>query len=134
MPSSQGIIGNSINLPIHEDIIQDFAANTKATIAGFVPRSLTVAKAELQGKTTIEADPDSEQADLYRNLAKSIVNNENRYVPGPLGTDELKAWAESWYDRLLEHNKQQDCQASEPVKSDLKYYELKPDSVKPEVR
>ena len=129
-----GIIGNSINLPIHEDIIQDFAANTKATIAGFVPRSLTVAKAELQGKTTIEADPDSEQADLYRNLAKSIVNNENRYVPGPLGTDELKAWAESWYDRLLEHNKQQDCQASEPVKSDLKYYELKPDSVKPEVR
>jgi len=52
-----GIIGNSINLPIQEEIIQDFAANTKVTIAGFVPRSLTVAKAELQGKTTIEAIP-----------------------------------------------------------------------------
>ena len=29
-----GIIGNSINLPIQEEIIQDFAANTKVTIAG----------------------------------------------------------------------------------------------------
>jgi nitrogenase iron protein NifH len=131
-----GIIGNSINLPIHEEIVQDFAANTKATIAGFVPRSLTVAKAELQGKTTIEADPDSEQADLYRTLAKSIINNENRYVPNPLGTDELKAWAESWYDRLLEHNKNQsqNPQGQAPVKSDLSYYSLKPDNANVRVR
>ena len=131
-----GIIGNSINLPIHEEIVQDFAANTKATIAGFVPRSLTVAKAELQGKTTIEADPDSEQADLYRALAKSIINNENRYVPNPLGTDELKAWAESWYDRLLEHNKNQsqNPQGQAPVKSDLSYYSLKPDNANVRVR
>ena len=129
-----GIIGNSINLPIQEEIIQDFAANTKVTIAGFVPRSLTVAKAELQGKTTIEADPDSDQAELYRNLARGIINNQNRYVPGPLGTDELKAWAESWYDRLLEHNKNQDRQSAEPVKNDLKYYDLKPDSASVKVR
>jgi nitrogenase iron protein NifH len=99
-----------------------------------VPRSLTVAKAELQGKTTIEADPDSDQADLYRNLARGIINNENRYVPVPLGTDELKAWAESWYDRLLEHNKNQDQQGVEPVKNDLKYYDLKPDSASVKVR
>ncbi len=123
-----GVVGNSINLPIHEEIVQDFVANTKATIAGFVPRSLTVAKAELQGKTTIEADPDSEQAELYRNLAKNIFKNEDRYVPAPLGTDELKAWAESWYDRMLEHNKQQNNQVSEPLKNDLKYYDLKPDT------
>ena len=129
-----GIIGNSINLPIQEEIIQDFAANTKVTIAGFVPRSLTVAKAELQGKTTFEADPDSDQAELYRNLARGIINNQNRYVPVPLGTDELKAWAESWYDRLLEHNKNQDQQGVEPVKNDLKYYDLKPDSASVKVR
>jgi len=129
-----GIIGNSINLSIHEEIIQDFAVNTKATIAGFVPRSLTVAKAELQGKTTIEADPDSEQAELYRRLARNIVNNENRYVPQPLSTDELKEWAESWYDRLLEHNKQHGNVASEPIKDDLKYYEQKPDRANVRVR
>jgi nitrogenase iron protein NifH len=121
-----GVIGNSINLPIHEEIIEDFAANTKATIAGFVPRSLTVAKAELQGKTTIEADPDSDQAELYRNLARGIINNENRYVPVPLGVDELKAWAESWHDRLLKNNQYE--QSKEPVKSDHSYYALKPDS------
>jgi nitrogenase iron protein NifH len=50
-----------------------------------------VAKAELQGKTTIEAAPDSDQAELYRNLAQKIISNENRYVPAPLGMDELKA-------------------------------------------
>ncbi|HWQ20897.1 MAG TPA: nitrogenase iron protein NifH [Methanotrichaceae archaeon] len=111
-----GVIGNSINLPIHEEIIEDFAANTKSTIAGFVPRSLTVAKSELQGKTTIEAEPDSEQAELYRILARNIINNESKYVPNPLGTDELKAWAEKWHDRLIQ-----------PTKSDHIYYDLKPD-------
>ena len=95
-----------------------------------------MAKAELQGKTTIEADPDSEQADLYRTLAKSIIDTENRYVPNPLGTDELKAWAESWYDRLLEHdkNQSQNPQGQAPVKSDLSYYSLKPDNANVRVR
>ncbi|WP_019178692.1 nucleotide-binding protein [Methanomassiliicoccus luminyensis] len=97
-----GIIANSTNLPIQREIIEHFAAATKTTIAEYVPRSLTVTKSELQGKTVIEAAPDSEQADVYRALASKIVKNQDRYVPAPLEVDQLKAWAESWSDKLLE--------------------------------
>ncbi len=97
-----GIIANSINLPVQREILQDFSNKTKSTIAEFVPRSLTVTKSELRGKTVIEAEPDSQQADIYRNLAKKIINNGHKYVPSPLDVDALKEWAESWSDSLLE--------------------------------
>ena len=97
-----GIIANSINQPLHRDIVSDFAEKTKATIAEFVPRSLVVTKSELQSKTVIEADPESKQADIYRSLAKRIYENRKAYVPAPLDVDGLKDWASSWGDRLLE--------------------------------
>jgi nitrogenase iron protein NifH len=106
-----GIIANSMNLPVHKEIIEDFSKKTKTTIADFVPRSLMVTKSELRGKTVIEAAPDSEQADVYRKLAQKIFTNENKYVPVPLEVDELKEWAESWSDKLLEDKETQkvDC-------------------------
>jgi nitrogenase iron protein NifH len=97
-----GIIANSINLPVHRDIIQDFSTHTSSTVVEFVPRSLTVTKSELRGKTVIEEEPDSEQAEIYRRLATKIISNSQKYVPSPLDVDVLKAWAESWSDQLLE--------------------------------
>jgi nitrogenase iron protein NifH len=97
-----GIIANSTNLPVQEEIVEDFANRTKTTIAEYIPRSLTVTKCELEGKTVIEGAPESEQADAYRDLAKKVLSNRSRYVPSPLDVDQLKEWAESWSDRLLE--------------------------------
>lgn len=97
-----GIIANSINHPIQKNIVKDFSKKTKTTIAQFVPRSLTVTKAELLGKTVIEASPDSEQAAIYRKLAKTIITNKKKYVPDPLEPEQLKQWAERWSDSLLE--------------------------------
>ena len=97
-----GIIANSINQTLHREIVENFAEKTKTTVAEFVPRSIAVTKAELHGKTVIEAEPDSEQARIYRNLAKRIYENDKAYVPSPLDVDGLKAWAREWGDRLLE--------------------------------
>jgi nitrogenase iron protein NifH len=99
-----GIIANSINNPVSKEIIEDFSKQTKSTIVGFVPRSLTVTKSELKGKTVIEADPYSEQANIYRSISEKIISNEHKYVPSPLETDDLKVWAESWSDKLFERN------------------------------
>jgi nitrogenase iron protein NifH len=60
-----------------------------------------VTRAELLGKTVIEATPDSEQASVYRKLAKAIINNKKKYVPSPLEPEQLKDWAEKWSDSLL---------------------------------
>lgn len=102
-----GIIANSINLPVQKEIVLDFSKQTKSSVAEFIPRSLTVTKSELSGKTTIEGQPDSEQADIYRKLAKYVAGNEDKYVPSPLESDELKVWAESWSDSVIREQKEE---------------------------
>lgn len=96
-----GVIANSINAPYTREIIDDFAAQTKTQIIEYVPRSVTVTQSELQGKTTIEAAPDTAQADVYRSLAKKIANHTESKVPEPLETGELRKWAAKWGDYLL---------------------------------
>ncbi|MDR0912296.1 MAG: AAA family ATPase [Methanobrevibacter sp.] len=103
-----GVIANSISFSAQKDILNDFTKQTESTIAGFVPRSLAVTQAELSGKTTIEADPDSEQAEVYKKLANDIYKNKVEYVPSPLESDELKDWAASWSDKLIEMKKQEE--------------------------
>jgi nitrogenase iron protein NifH len=105
-----GIIANSITFSAQKEILEDFAKQTESTIAGFVPRSLTVTQAELSGKTTIEAAPDSDQADVYRKLANDIYKNKIEYVPAPLESDSLKNWAGSWSDKLLKLKKEEEGQ------------------------
>ena len=97
-----GIIANSINHGYSREIIDDFAARTKTQIMQYVPRSITVTQSELQGKTTIEAAPDSQQAQIYRQLAERIISHEESRVPSPLELDELRSWAAGWSDKLLE--------------------------------
>ncbi len=97
-----GIIANSMNTDFHREIIDDFAARTKTQIVQYVPRSLTVTQAELQGKTTIEAAPDSAQADVYRALAKRIAEHTDSKVPTALNPKELREWSAGWADQLIE--------------------------------
>jgi nitrogenase iron protein NifH len=66
-----------------------------------VPRSITVTQSELQGKTTIEAAPDSDQAGVYRRLANKIALHTESKTPSPLNEKELRAWAATWAGHLL---------------------------------
>jgi nitrogenase iron protein NifH len=96
-----GIIANSINQPYAKHIVDDFAERTKTTIMQYVPRSVTVTQSELQGKTTIEAAPDSEQAAVYTELAQRIASHEVSATPSPLEVSELREWAASWANQLI---------------------------------
>lgn len=96
-----GLIANSINAPFAKEIVDDFVAQTKTRVVEYVPRSVTVTQAELQGKTTIEASPDSEQAKIYKQLAGYIAEHEVSTVPQPLEQNQLRAWAEKWAGHLL---------------------------------
>ena len=96
-----GLIANSINAPYAKEIVDDFVSKTKTRVVEYVPRSITVTQSELQGKTTIEAFPDSEQAKVYASLAKKIVATTESKVPAPLEIAELRDWASTWADQLL---------------------------------
>ncbi|MDR3292756.1 MAG: nitrogenase iron protein [Clostridiales bacterium] len=97
-----GIIANSINKPYSKEIIDDFAEHTKTNVVDYVPRSVTVTQSELQGKTTIEAAPDSEQARIYTRIAEKIAAHEKSYIPQPLDGNDLREWASKWAGKLLE--------------------------------
>jgi nitrogenase iron protein NifH len=96
-----GIIANSINAPYSKSIIDDFAERTKTQVVEYVPRSVTVTQSELQGKTTIEAAPDSAQAAIYLSLARKIAAHTESKTPEPLELADLRAWAAKWADILL---------------------------------
>jgi len=102
-----GIIANSINTPYSFEIIDDFAHQTNTKVIDYVPRSVTVTQSELQGKTTIEAAPDSEQAQLYTRLAQRITEHIESKTPSPLDVQELRDWATKWANRLLALEKEQ---------------------------
>lgn len=97
-----GVIANSITEGYSRSIVDDFTAKTGTTVAGYVTRSIVVQQSELYGKTVIEANPTSEQADIYRNLAKYISENEELVVPNPLGAAELRDWAREWGDKIYD--------------------------------
>ncbi|ADY57074.1 Nitrogenase iron protein [Syntrophobotulus glycolicus DSM 8271] len=96
-----GVIANSINAPYAKEIIDDFVEQTGTQVVEYVPRSVTVTQSELQGKTTIEALPDSKQAAIYKSLAEKIDHHTESRVPTPLEISELREWAAKWGDYLL---------------------------------
>lgn len=96
-----GVIANSINTDYAREIVDDFVSHTRTQVVEYVPRSVTVTQSELQGKTSIEAFPDSEQAKVYKTLANKIWNHTESKVPTPLNDKELHEWAFKWADTLL---------------------------------
>ena len=96
-----GIIANSIDSHYSKEIINDFAVHTNTKVIDYIARSVTVTQSELQGKTTVEAAPESEQAKLYMRLAQRLIEHTESKIPSPLDVQELREWASKWSDRLI---------------------------------
>jgi nitrogenase iron protein NifH len=96
-----GIIANSLSASYARPLIDDFAGRTGTRVVDYVPRSPVVAQSELYGQTVIEANPGSAQADVYRRLARAIVEDSEPVIPKPLAVNELRQWARDWGDLIL---------------------------------
>jgi nitrogenase iron protein NifH len=96
-----GVIANSVTSEYQRSIIDDFVARTNTQVMQYVPRSITVTQSELSGKTTIEGAPHSEQAKVYRELAKRVDAHTESTTPSPLDAQQLRAWAAEWADQIL---------------------------------
>jgi len=83
-----GLINNRRNVVGEVDLVEAFARHLGVPVMAHVPRSDEVQLAELEGKTVIEALPDSAQAGVYRALADKIQVNTQRLVPTPFETIE----------------------------------------------
>ena len=81
-----GLILNARNVVGEIELIEEFAERLGIPVMAHIPRSDHVQIAEYDSKTVIEAFPQSEQAQIYRHLAKKIVANDKRVIPTPFET------------------------------------------------
>jgi nitrogenase iron protein NifH len=85
-----GIICNSRKCDNEEALVTEFAKRINSQLLQFIPRDNIVQRAEINRKTVVDFDPKSSQADIYRNVARKIVQNKDFTIPNPMTIDELE--------------------------------------------
>jgi nitrogenase iron protein NifH len=85
-----GIICNSRKVDREYELLEAFAKELGSQLIHFVPRDNMVQRAEIHKQTVIEFDPEAEQADEYRTLAKNIENNKMFVIPKPMKQERLE--------------------------------------------
>ena len=91
-----GIVCNCRNVENEEQIVNDFAKKIGTHVIGTIHRSNLIQDAELDAKTVIEKYPESQEAQEYRDLASSIMSNENTSIPEPMNDEEFEAFFKSY--------------------------------------
>lgn len=87
-----GLIANHIHTEAQRNIIERFAARTGTTVLEYLPHSLQMTEADINGKTVVELYPASEIAGVFGRLASRIAANEAVLVPEPMAAAELREW------------------------------------------
>ena len=95
-----GLIANHVNTSEEREVVDDFAAKAKTRVIEYIPYSEEMFMSDLQGKTILEANPESELANLFRSMASEVILSEEKAVPTPLEAADLRNWGEGWMRRL----------------------------------
>lgn len=96
-----GIICNSRNVDNELDLLRAFTKELNTQLIYFVPRNNMVQQAEIRKKTVIEYAPEHSQAQVYRDLAQKVDENDKFTIPTPITQDRLE-------EILLEHGMLED--------------------------
>jgi nitrogenase iron protein NifH len=94
-----GIICNSNgNEKFERAVLPEFAQRLGSKCIQFVPRSSVIQACETEGRTVLEHSPKSEEAKIFRELAKLVMANDSRVIPTPV---EQSAELEAMYRQYL---------------------------------
>ncbi|WP_342764580.1 nitrogenase iron protein [Methanospirillum stamsii] len=85
-----GIICNSRKVDNEYELLKAFAEEIGSQLIHFVPRDNLVQRAEINKKTVIDFDPESNQAQEYKKLANAIDTNTMFVKPKPMTQDRLE--------------------------------------------
>lgn len=85
-----GIICNSRKVDNEHALLKAFAEELGSQLIYFVPRDNLVQRAEINKKTVVDFDPESNQANEYRSLADAIDKNTMFVKPTPMEQDRLE--------------------------------------------
>jgi nitrogenase iron protein NifH len=54
------------------------------TFVEFIPRSPIIQACELEGRAVVEHAPESQEAAIFRKLARKVMENEMKVIPTPV--------------------------------------------------
>jgi nitrogenase iron protein NifH len=94
-----GVICNSAGEGAFEQsVLSAFAETLGTRLIQFVPRSPVIQACEVEGRTVLQHSPQSAEADVFRELAQRVLDNQMRVSPTPI---EEVAELETLYRRHL---------------------------------
>jgi nitrogenase iron protein NifH len=80
-----GVICNSSgDSNFEKKAMSDFAETLGSKLIHFVPRSPIIQACEVESRTVLELSPESPEADVFRELAQRVMDNEQRVIPTPV--------------------------------------------------
>ncbi len=85
-----GLICNSRNTAREDELIEALARGLNTKMIGFIPRDNAVQQAEIRRMTVIEWAPESDCAEVYRDLARRVDANDEFVVPTPMAMEDLE--------------------------------------------
>lgn len=101
-----GVICNSSGRDaVERGVLGEFAQALGASLLGFIPRSSVIQECEVLGSTVLEHSPQSDEADVFRNLAHTVLANTARVIPSPF--DDIKK-LESLYRSHIRRRRTED--------------------------
>lgn len=85
-----GIICNSRSVSREEEIVTKFASEIGSELMAFIPKEQIVQDCERDGFSVMEKAPDSNVAQVYRKLAKAIMERDSSVMPEALDDERLR--------------------------------------------
>ena len=80
-----GVICNSSGDEAFERaVLSEFAETLGTRLIAFIPRSFVIQACEVEGRTVLEHSPESKEADVFRDLAQRVLDNDSRVMPTPI--------------------------------------------------
>lgn len=85
-----GVICNARNVSREEEIVGKFAEEIGSDLIAFIPKEQIVQDCERDGFSVLEKAPDSEIAQVYRNLARAIMSRNKSVMANALEDERLR--------------------------------------------
>ena len=96
-----GVICNSSGDEQFEKVVlSEFAQSLSSKLVHFIPRSSVIQVCEVESKTVLEHSPQSEEAEVFREMARTVMTNDLPVIPTPV--EELSE-LETMYRRHLKN-------------------------------
>ena len=88
-----GVICNSSgDEQLEKEVLAEFAQTLGSKLVHFVPRSPVIQVCEVESRTVLEHSPQSAEAEVFRQLAQQVMNNDRPVIPTPVeDISELEA-------------------------------------------